>query len=279
MRKILFTLFVFLLAVGVFSIVVWLLILNKSKGALQVTSSPNAKVYLNDKLLGETPLCKCDLKDMIPQGDYTIKLVPVSGNFGSFEQKITIEPKILTVIDRSFAENGLDSTSIINLNQIDDKKDAQVSITTFPQGAQVFIDNNLAGQSPLLLKNVKQADHELRFNKDGYKDKVIRIKVVLGFRLNAVIYMALNPDIASKSIDLKNSSLSATLKEEKVKILDTPTGFLRVRKEASVSAAEIAQVLPENIYTLLDEAQGWFKIKLDDGQEGWISSQYASKLN
>jgi len=28
---------------------------------------------------------------------------------------------------------------------------------------------------------------------------------------------------------------------------------------------------------VLEEKDGWFKIRLEEGQEGWISSQYAQK--
>jgi uncharacterized protein YgiM (DUF1202 family) len=58
--------------------------------------------------------------------------------------------------------------------------------------------------------------------------------------------------------------------------LQTPTGFLRVRDQASLGGAEIGQVKPGETYTLLDEQSGWYKIKFNN-KEGWISSQYAQK--
>ncbi len=60
-------------------------------------------------------------------------------------------------------------------------------------------------------------------------------------------------------------------------ILDTPTGFLRVRENNSVGSAEVARVTPGDSYELLEEQDSWFKIKLDAGSSGWISSQYAEK--
>jgi hypothetical protein len=62
-----------------------------------------------------------------------------------------------------------------------------------------------------------------------------------------------------------------------VKILPTPTGWLRVRAGAGLNHEEVAKVNQGESYELLEEASGWSKIKLSDGKEGWVSSQYASK--
>jgi hypothetical protein len=72
---------------------------------------------------------------------------------------------------------------------------------------------------------------------------------------------------------------------EKVVILSTPTGFLRVRSEPSTLADELGTVEPDEEYELLetDEETGWFKIKFtqeenDEEIEGWISNQYAKMV-
>ena len=276
MRKISYILISFLVAAILFGLSLFILNSNKDKGALQVTSSPPSKVYLNGKAVGQTPLCKCELKDMVDEGSYTIKLVPLDGNFSPFEQKIKISKKVLTVVDRNFASLGLETGSIISLVPIQDKKDAQVSVVSFPGASQVFLDNNIQGQSPLVLKNITDSDHELKLTKDGYKDKIIRIRTVLGYKLEALVFLGLNPDIATKNA-ASASSQAASFKKAKVLILDTPTGFLRVRQEPTVASAEITQVKPGETYDLLEEKSGWFKIQLKDGKEGWISSQYSKK--
>lgn len=60
-----------------------------------------------------------------------------------------------------------------------------------------------------------------------------------------------------------------------VVVSDTPTGFLRVRK--TPSGVEIAQVAPGDKLLFLDEQDGWYKVRLEDEREGWISKQYSSK--
>lgn len=275
MKKLLYIFIPILIAVVLFGLVLFLLSAKKEKGALQVTSDPASKVYINGVQIGQTPLCKCELKDMLEAGGYTIKLVPISGNFQPFEQKITISSKVLTVVDRNFGPTGLENASIISLTQISDSKDAQISVVSFPDAVQVFLDNNLEGQTPILLKNITDSDHELKLTKEGYKDKIVRIRTVLGYKLDALIFMGINPEVATASA-IPVSTSSAVV-ASKVSILNTPTGFLRVREEASISSKEITQVKPGESYDLLDEKSGWYKIKIDNKTSGWISSQYAKK--
>lgn len=277
MKKIFYIAAIFLLAVIVFGIVLFVLSKNKQKGALQVTSDPKARVYVNGRKVGQTPFRTSELKDMFETGDYVVKLVPISGNFKPFEQKITISPKVLTVIDRNFGPTGLENGSIISLKEISDKKDAQISVVSFPDSAQVFLDNNLEGQTPILLKNITQSDHEIKLNKEGYKDKISLIKTVLGYRLEILVFMGINPDVASTSASINSSSSASIALSSKILILDTPTGFLRVREDASLKALEVARVKPGETYDLLEEKNNWYKIKIDDKTFGWVSSQYAKK--
>src|SRR5260370_14045897 len=81
-----------------------------AKGALQITSNPKAKVYLNGIYVGDTPYCKCEYPDILPVGEYTVRLEPKEGDTKNvFEQKITIEKSVLSVVDRNFCgESGSD---------------------------------------------------------------------------------------------------------------------------------------------------------------------------
>jgi len=62
-----------------------------------------------------------------------------------------------------------------------------------------------------------------------------------------------------------------------VVIEDTPTGWLRVREGPGTTYDEITKVYPGETYPLLEESAGWYKIELEDGREGWVSGDYASK--
>ena len=64
----------------------------------------------------------------------------------------------------------------------------------------------------------------------------------------------------------------------KVRILSTGVGFLRVRSGAGTGFPEITKIDPGEEFPLLEEKGGWYRIMLDDGREGWITGQFAEKL-
>ena len=66
--------------------------------------------------------------------------------------------------------------------------------------------------------------------------------------------------------------------QPKVKILPTGVGFLRVRSGAGTGFPEITKIDPGEEFPLLEEKGGWYRIMLDDGREGWITGQFAEKL-
>lgn len=277
MKKFLLFIAPLLIAVAIFFVILFFLDNKSGKGALQITSVPQSKVFLEGKLIGMTPLCACELEQMLAIGDYTVKLVPKDEGFRPFEEKITINKGTLTVIDRTFAQGGSSDGSIISLSPLSNKKDVEVLVISLPDKANVFLDSSPVGTTPLLLKNVSESDHDLRITRDGYKDKSIKIKTALGFKLNSLVFLGVNPDLS-----ISESGSSAALPTPKVKtqtvlILNTPTGFLRVRESNSVTSREIAKVAPGESYQLIEEIEGWFKIKLADDRTGWISSAYAVK--
>jgi hypothetical protein len=279
MKKILFIIIPIFLAIAIFVIIFIVVNKNTGKGALQVTSSPISKVYLDNKLIGQTPFCKCEVNDMIITGTHSLRLVPLQAGLEAFEEKITITPSVLTVVDRTFGPGASSQGSIISLMPISDKKDAQVLIISFPNKSQVFLDSNPSGTSPLLLKNLTISDHEIKLTKDGYKDKTLKIRTVLGYKLEALVFLGVNLTAATSSaLPSPSPSVSqAPIGSVKVLILTTPTGFLRVRQDATIASNQIGTVNPGEKYDFVAEKPGWFQIKLTNGQTGWISSQYAQK--
>jgi len=274
MKRLLFYIIPLLGVLIIFAAIVLFLNKNSGKGALQVTSVPASQVYLNGQLIGETPLCKCDTKQMIPIGNYRIRLIPKEGNSKSYDEQITINKSTLTVVDRTFGENS--SGSVITLMPLPNKKETELMVISFPDKTNVFLDNNQKGVAPILLKDVIESDHELKLTKEGYLDRTLRIRTTSGFRLKSIVFLSVNPSIASTSSQTPLSTPQIP-KVEKVTVLDTPTGFLRVRADSSITSSEIGRVPPGDSLELVGEKEGWFEIKMTDGKTGWISSQYAKK--
>jgi hypothetical protein len=62
-----------------------------------------------------------------------------------------------------------------------------LQVASSPSGAQVFVDDNLIGTTPLLLSDVSAGSRSLRIEKSGYKiwTSSVQIKAGARFRLSA----------------------------------------------------------------------------------------------
>lgn len=250
---------------------------TSGNGALQVTSVPISFAYLNGKPLGKTPLCKCEGKERIPAGEYTLKLVPTVGdNLLPYEERVVISKGVLTVVDRNFGPGGFSSGSVITLVPLPDKTKVGLFVASFPSGASIAIDGNPAGTTPFTAQNLTSSDHDLLLTKDGYQDKTVHVHTIAGYQLTSVVTLSVLAPDATQSANFQLTTPTPIAKT-KVTILDTPTGFLRVRSEPTLGASETAQVKPGQTFDYLDENDGWYQIRLTDGTSGWVSTQYAKK--
>jgi len=98
---------------------------------------------------------------MIDVGEHNVHIVPEKDGLDPFDEKITISSSVLTVVDRTFGQGALSEGSVITLNKIADKNDAQILVISFPDKVQVSLDNNLVGITPIMLKNQTESDHEI----------------------------------------------------------------------------------------------------------------------
>lgn len=61
-----------------------------------------------------------------------------------------------------------------------------------------------------------------------------------------------------------------------IEIKETPTGWLRVRKDADANAEELAKLNTGEKVSYMDETKGgWHKVEYASGKEGWVSAQYS----
>ena len=91
-----------------------------------------------------------------------------------------------------------------------------------------------------------------------------------------------------KKIDIKEEVPEEIIEEvieeikEMVLIQETGIGYLNVRQGPGTNYPIITKVYPKESYLLLEDSSSekneeWYKIRLDDEQEGWIFSQYTIK--
>ncbi|HLD26687.1 MAG TPA: PEGA domain-containing protein [Patescibacteria group bacterium] len=266
-----------------------------SEGKLKVFSSPSASIFLNNEPIGKTPY-----EETKPTGEYILKLIPegTAPDVASWQGKVTIYKKALTFVDRELGSSDLTSAgvifNIIKMSSAPKKKDVgEIEAETEPSGAIVYLNNDEKGIAPLILSDVPKGEHELSVYVPGFFRRTQKVNVESLFRTSVKFKLALDQsqkkieDITdeeatesaeeNKNNNEKSATSSATKTKIIVEVKDTPTGWLRVREEPTIIASETAKVNPKDIFTVLDEQNGWYKIEYEKGKEGWISAQYTVK--
>jgi len=271
---------------------------NQGPASLRVTAQPEAAVFLDTQNLGKTPY-----DGTVSSGEYTLKLVPSSADVSSWQTKIKLSPGVLTVVNHEFGDQELTSAGeILTLEKISSKT-AQIAVISTPDGAQVSLDDTPRGTTPLILENINEGEHQVSVSANGFITRGVKIRTTAGFKLIADFQLALSaegttpsatpspgpavtpkatPKASPKATPKITSSPQAELPRPYVKILETnltceSTTCLNVRMEPNKSATISATVKTGETYPLLDEQNGWYKIKYQGSSEGWISGQYAEK--
>ncbi|OGK11830.1 hypothetical protein A2954_05600 [Candidatus Roizmanbacteria bacterium RIFCSPLOWO2_01_FULL_37_12] len=275
-----------LLGFGIFVFVRFYILDNQNAfGRVKIVSSPVASVFVDNLAVGKTPF-----EQKYKVGEYMLKLIPegTATDTASWQGKIKIYKNALTYVNRELGSSDLTSAGeIFTTTKMEESpktsNTGEIYVETEPQGAIIYLDNDEKGVSSLILSEVTKGDHELSVFLPRFLRRTQKINVDSGYRVNAVFKLAIDqssPTVSptdTKKNEKPEATASATTTGTKIIISDTPTGFLRVREEPSISASEAAQVKPGNSFDLLEEQNGWYKIEYEKGKEGWVYSQYAEK--
>ncbi|HET7099193.1 MAG TPA: PEGA domain-containing protein [Patescibacteria group bacterium] len=247
-------------------------------GGILVDTTPASSVYVNGSLVGKTPF-----KGTYDIGQITLKVVPITdqGNLIPFETKINLMPGIQTVVRREFGKTEEESSGdIISFEK--SGTEASLVVISSPDNAQVSIDGIPRGFAPYKNSAISAADHQIAIKSPGYTDRIMTVHTLVGFRLT--VFAKLRKDNSAQVSPLPTPTSDLKIF---VEILNTPTGFLRVRTEPGSLGEEIAEVKPGSKYLYLDTdtTSGWFKIQyqeakpgLPNGIVGWVSGEFAKKL-
>ena len=176
-------------------------------------------------------------------------------------------------------------------------KKPELSVLTSPDGATILINDSSKGITPMTISDLESGEETLTIASPGFLTRTMKVRLTPGFKLIASFKLALSgavptPDVTPevalsgtpsptlKVTPTKSASSSAVADPKKpfVIIKDTPTGFLRVRVDATTSATEAARVKPGEKYHVVSEKSGWYEISYEATKDGWISGQYAEKI-
>ena len=268
------------------------------KSGIQITSNPQANVTLNGQAMGNTPVYQENNKP----GTYVVRLSSTDMTLQPWEGKVNLVAGTITIVDRQLGATTDQSHGYtLSFEKLSNKTSTEVNVISLPNTSSVLIDGSPSGFTPLTSNAVIPGPHTFTLTAPGYQDKVIKASVQAGYRLvinaqMAVQVIAPNPTptatpsasptptkspVKTPTVTTlpKQASSSATVMSKPyVEILTTPTGWLKVREQASISSAELAKVNPGDKFHYQEaSAAGWLKIEYTAGEYGFVSTQY-SKL-
>lgn len=251
--------------------------LNPPQAGIQIDTTPQSTVYMDGQQVGNTPYQATKMP-----GEITLRLVPVATGktLAPWETKVTLTQGINTIVKRDFGDTLADSAGeILSFEKISGNL-AGLAVVSTPDSSQVSLDGDVKGYTPLTVNSVSVGDHKLLVTQSGFQDREILAKTAAGYKLTVVAMLAQNPLQASSSATPSPSQIQASPSPSStpttVKILNTPTGFLRVRMSPSSAASEEAQVKPGSNYPYVGESKdkSWIEIEYRTGKDGWVSAQY-----
>jgi len=248
------------------------------KSGIEVVSNPSAKIIIGGKDAGMTPYKNNSLKP----GENEIKIQTIDGK-QEWSRKINLQNYTTTVIEREFGAMSENSGGyVLFMEKTGDPEKAGIIVNSNVDKSSVFIDGEMKGFTPMKIDNIGEGDKEVQISFPSYKSINVFVKAARGYRLVIDAELGIDygknlTDEYEKTIEEENT-LSNLMSQKKVKILDTETGWLRVRATASGSAVEVARVEPGDEYILVDEQDGWYQIDLGDSKTGWVSASYAEKV-
>ena len=167
-----------------------------SNASLQITTEGlESKVFLDDKLLGKTPY----QGEKLEVGEHTLrvetKLLDPFNKTVTFSTPITLTPQALTAVNYEFGPNDLVSSGDIRTFMVGDG----LSIITAPSGADVWLDGEIVGKSPISL-NPNRGVHKLKITNEDYVSRELEINIEENFRLIVEVFLSIDPFINEPKI-------------------------------------------------------------------------------
>lgn len=248
--------------------------IKPKKAGILIETTPSSTVFVNGVQVGKTPYT-----GTFGPGEIDLKLVPDTSDkpLIVFETRLLLSSGIQTVVKREFGETvDLSGGEIISFEKTGESKPA-IAVVTDPDSAQISIDGKAYGFAPYKTSQVTASAHQVAVSLNGYVERMVNVKAISGYKLTLIVKLAKDVN----KVEPTPTPTATPKPEVKVEILPTPNGFLRVRESSSTTSQEVARVSPKDQFILIEESEdkSWYKIEYQTGQFGWISSQYAKKLN
>ncbi|OGV91444.1 hypothetical protein A2783_01415 [Microgenomates group bacterium RIFCSPHIGHO2_01_FULL_45_11] len=274
---------------------------RNKRTALNVTSEPESLVYINDREVGTTPY----YSEEVEPGEYRLQLAVKDKPEIRWQTQVSLKPQLLTSVQREFGENEENSSYyVLTLESLSSKSAIELTVVTVPDSVIVKVDGEPVGFAPVTTDDFEAGEHEAVLETPGYRALTVPFNLLAGHRLTVTAQLARDqgltgemtatgsaklddeatksaspkPTPRSKASPTPTSTRSATLKTPYVEILETGTGWLRVRSEPDAYNAdnELTKVDVGKTFPYVEaNDDGWYKIEYDKGKTGWIVARYA----
>ena len=234
-----------------------------SNSFLQITTGDlESNVFLDDKLLGKTPY----RGEKLEAGDHTLrletKLLDPFNKTVTFSTPITLTPQTLTAVNYEFGPNDLVSSGDIRTFMVGNG----LSIITTPSGADVWLDGEIVGKSPISL-SPNRGVHKIKITNESHVSRELEINIEEDFRLVIEVFLSYDP-FSSEPKKLKDQKLVVyDLSTSNTKLLRNPKSWSEAvfffEKSVKISF-DVTMDKNGNLY--YKTKSDWDK-KLKDGKE------------
>jgi hypothetical protein len=171
-------------------------------GTLQVDSRPGgASVYLDDDYQGTTPSGggSVNIRSLDP-GSYALRLeMP---DYQTYSDTVVINKNIITDIHAQLVPDSPgpqpDTTG-------------QLTIDSEPAGADVLLDNQYKGITPVYLSDIPVGSHSLLLSLSGYQDYTTTATVVSGTTVNVPVTLNSLPETTAVPVTVVPTTAKAGL--------------------------------------------------------------------
>lgn len=233
----------------------------KQTSGINVLSTPEgATVYLDSKEVGKTPFEDKNLEAK----EYILK---IAKDQLVWQGKVKLVVSRMTVVNRELSKDSSSQAGeVLNL-----EKGSGITVISNPPQADVEVDGKSYDKTPISLK-LDSGEHTLALSHVNYLKRSIRVLLPDDNKL------VVSVDLALSEADLSQVPTPVITQTKEVVVKETPTGFLRVRDEPSLSGKEVTKVKPGDKLVLLEEFPSWYRVRLSDNTEGYVSSSYVEKI-
>ncbi len=264
MRRVIILLLVFLsilsLVIRFGSLITTQFLGLKDRAGVRIDANNTAQVLINNQPVGQTPFQKEDLT----AGE---QLITLKTDTATWQGYVKLNTGTLTVVNRDLEPTEASSAGeIITL-----EKGSGATVLSNPSDTGVQVDGQDMGKTPVSLSNLKPGEHIFLLSHPSYVKRSIRATSVLGYDLT------LSVDLALSQADLTQDNSPPVVQPVQLTVKQTPTGYLNIRSQASVTSQQVGQIPSGDTVTLLEELPSWDRIRTSDGTEGYVFSSYVGK--